>query len=69
MSLFGCPLPWIPGAVGPFAPPLHSPGLAVGLGFFQLHVHSVISCLRSLPTDVYFENCIIKPCQVGHLPF
>jgi len=22
-----------------------------------------------LPTDVYFENCISKPCQVGHLPF
>jgi len=22
-----------------------------------------------LPTDVYFENCIIKPCQLGHRPF
>jgi len=22
-----------------------------------------------LPLDVYFENCITKPCQVGHRPF
>jgi len=22
-----------------------------------------------LPTEVYFENCITKPCQVGHTPF
>jgi len=44
-------------------------GLAVGLSFFQLHVNSVIPCLRSLPTDVYFENCIAKPCQVGHHAF
>jgi len=34
---------------------------AVGLGFFQLRVHSVIPCLGSLPTYVYFENCITKP--------
>jgi len=39
------------------------PGPAVGLDFFQLRVHSVIPCLRSLPTDVYFENCITKYCQ------
>jgi len=44
--------------------------LAVGLGFFQLHLHSVIPCLRALQIDVYFENCIniTKPCQVTHLP-
>jgi len=22
-----------------------------------------------LPTDICFENCITKPCQVGHRPF
>jgi len=101
-------------------------GLAVVLTLFQLHVHGVIPCLCSLPTepfnwrtlclcrgvdilkfdrkstelscfilaergalfggakptesprgygitrfppDVYFENCITKPCQVGHTPF
>jgi len=38
------------------------------LGFFQQRVHSIIPCLRSLPTEVYFENCITKPRQVGHLP-
>jgi len=43
--------------------------LAVGLGF-QLRLHSVIPCLRSLPKDVYFKNCtnITTPCRVGHLP-
>jgi len=43
-------------------------GLAVGLSFFQLRVHSVITCLRSLPTDIYFETSITKFCQVGYLP-
>jgi len=44
--------------------------IAVGLGFFQLRLHSVIPCLLSLPIDVYLGNCrptnIIKPFQVGH---
>jgi len=32
-------------------------GLVVGLDFFQLRVQNVIAYLRSLPTDVSFENC------------
>ena len=39
-------------------------GPAVGSGFFQLRMHSGISCLRSLSAGVYFENCITKPYQV-----
>jgi len=44
-------------------------GQAVGLAFFHLRVYGVIPCLRSLSTDVYFENWITQLCQVGHLPF
>jgi len=33
-------------------------GLAVGLGFFQLRVHSAIPYLHPLATDVKFENSI-----------
>jgi len=36
-------------------------GLAVGLGFFLLSVHSIIPYLRQFPTDVSFENCITTP--------
>jgi len=43
-------------------------GLAVGLGFFQLRVHTFILHICPLATDVYFENWITKPCHVGHPP-
>jgi len=46
-------------------------GLAVGLGFFQISVDSVILCVRLSATDAYsiIENCITKPCHVAQLPF
>jgi len=34
----------------------YSLGLAVGLDLFQLHVHSVIPCLCSLPTETSPEG-------------
>jgi len=44
-------------------------GLSVGLGFFH-QTHQIPVWRRDwLPTDVYFENCITKPCQVGHRPW
>jgi len=32
-------------------------------------VQSVIPYHRSLATNVYFEKCITKTCNVGHSPF
>jgi len=35
--------------------------LAVGLGFFQLRMYSVIPSLKLLATHVYFGNCGLLP--------
>jgi len=38
--------------------------LAVGLGFFQLSAHTCVSdYLRSLATDIHFENCMTNSCM------
>jgi len=46
-------------------------GLAIGLGFFQICVRIFILYVYSVSNRhiQYFENCIAKPCPVGHLPF
>jgi len=43
-------------------------GLAVGLALFQLCVHSFILYIYSVSKRrvQYFDNCIAKPCHVGH---
>jgi len=37
-------------------------GLAVVLGLFQLHVHSVVACLCSLPTEPSPEGLQLGDC-------
>jgi len=39
-------------------------GLDVGVGFFQLHLHSFIPYMCPLAADVYFENCITRPYHI-----